>query len=126
MAKLIPLQLDDNTIIYIEASEDTNLPLISTTASENEDEEVITGKGISSQELRQQVVQNFHLVQNTIRAYALYALNAFHQFPIAKINKVTLEFGIEMGGQAGVPFVTQGTAKSNLKITVECSFPQEE
>lgn len=124
MAKLIPLQLDDNTIIYIEASEDANL--ITESTAENEDEEVITGKGISSQELRQQVVQNFHLVQNTIRAYALYALNAFHQFPIAKINKVTLEFGIEMGGQAGVPFVTQGTAKSNLKITVECSFPQEE
>jgi hypothetical protein len=44
---------------------------------------------------------------------------------IANINKVTLEFGIELGGEAGVPYVTKGTAKSNLKITVECSFPEE-
>jgi hypothetical protein len=30
-----------------------------------------------------------------------------------------------MGGEAGVPYVTKGTAKSNMKITVECSFPKE-
>jgi hypothetical protein len=28
MTKLAPIQLDDNTIIYIEASEDVNVPLI--------------------------------------------------------------------------------------------------
>lgn len=44
---------------------------------------------------------------------------------IANVDKVTLEFGIELGGEAGVPYVTKGTAKSNLKITVECSFPKE-
>ncbi|HEY9605328.1 MAG TPA: CU044_2847 family protein [Allocoleopsis sp.] len=43
---------------------------------------------------------------------------------IANVDKVTLEFGIELGGEAGVPYVTKGTAKSNLKITVECSFPE--
>ncbi|MEB3216409.1 MAG: CU044_2847 family protein [Nostocales cyanobacterium 94392] len=42
------------------------------------------------------------------------------------VDKVTLEFGIELGGEAGVPYVTKGTAKSNMKITVECSFPKEE
>jgi hypothetical protein len=36
-----------------------------------------------------------------------------------------LEFGVELGGEAGVPYVTKGTAKSNMKITVECSFPKE-
>ena len=44
---------------------------------------------------------------------------------IANVDKVTLEFGIELGGEAGVPYVTKGTAKSNLKITVECSFPDK-
>jgi hypothetical protein len=37
---------------------------------------------------------------------------------------IHIEFGIEVGGEAGVPYVTKGTAKSNLKITVECSFPK--
>ncbi len=44
---------------------------------------------------------------------------------IANIDEVTLEFGIELGGEAGVPYVTKGTAKSHLKITVKCSFPEE-
>lgn len=123
MTKLAPIQLDDNTIIYIEASEEVNVPLIITEEPAEEEEEALTDKGIS-EELRKQMVQNFQVVQHTIRAYTVYSLNAFKQIPIDNINKVTLEFGIEIGGEAGVPYVTKGTAKSNLKITVECSFPR--
>ncbi len=123
MTKLAPIQLDDNTIIYIEASEDINVPLIITEEPAEEEEEALTDKGIS-EELRKQMVQNFQIIQHTIRAYTVYSLNAFKQIPIDNINKVTLEFGIEVGGEAGVPYVTKGTAKSNLKITVECSFPK--
>jgi len=71
------------------------------------------------------MAQNFQAVQGTIRAYTVYTLNAFKQVAVANIDKVTLEFGIELGGEAGVPYVTKGTAKSNMKITVECSFPKE-
>jgi len=35
-------------------------------------------------------------------------------------------FGIEIGGEAGIPYITKGTATSNLKVTVECSFPKED
>jgi hypothetical protein len=43
---------------------------------------------------------------------------------IANVDKVTLEFGIKVAGEAGVTYVTKDTAESNLKITVECSFPK--
>jgi hypothetical protein len=52
---------------------------------------------------------------------ALYATS--HKIGIRMAN-IHIEFGIEVGGEAGVPYVTKGTAKSNLKITVECSFPK--
>ena len=125
MTKLTPIQLDDNTIIYIEASEDVNIPPV---ATEDEEEEALDEKGMSPEAIRKQMVQNFQAIQGTIRAYTIYTLNAFKQMPIANANvdKVTLEFGIELGGEAGVPYVTKGTAKSNMKITVECSFPKEE
>ncbi|MBE9214526.1 hypothetical protein IQ247_17940 [Plectonema cf. radiosum LEGE 06105] len=125
MTKLTPIQLDDNTIIYIEASEDVNIPPVLT---EEEEEEALDEKGMSPEAIRKQMVQNFQAIQSTIRAYTIYTLNAFKQMPIANANvdKVTLEFGIELGGEAGVPYVTKGTAKSNMKITVECSFPKEE
>ncbi|MEI6381218.1 MAG: CU044_2847 family protein [Cyanobacteriota bacterium ELA615] len=40
------------------------------------------------------------------------------------INKVSLEFGIEVGGEPGIPYITKGTAKSNIKVTLECNFSQ--
>ncbi|MBE8989096.1 CU044_2847 family protein [Nostoc sp. LEGE 12450] len=126
MTKVIPIKLDDNTVIYIEATEDVNIPVVNTVVlDEEEEEEALVGKGMSPEQIRQKMMQNFLSVQNTIRTYTVYTLNAFKQIPIAEVNKVTLEFGIEMGGEAGVPYVTKGTAKSNMKITVECSFPKE-
>ncbi len=126
MTKVIPIKLDDNTVIYIEATEDVNVALVNTALlDEEEEEEALVDKGMSPEQVRQKMMQNFLSIQNTIRTYTVYTLNAFKQIPIAEVNKVTLEFGIEMGGEAGVPYVTKGTAKSNMKITVECSFPKE-
>ena len=126
MTKVIPIKLDDNTVIYVEATEDVNIPVVNTVVlDEEEEEEALVGKGMSPEQIRQKMMQNFLSIQNTIRTYTVYTLNAFKQIPIAEVNKVTLEFGIEMGGEAGVPYVTKGTAKSNMKITVECSFPKE-
>jgi SRSO17 transposase len=31
----------------------------------------------------------------------------------------------KVGGKAGIPYVTEGSAESHLKITVECSFPEQ-
>jgi PIN domain nuclease of toxin-antitoxin system len=126
MTKLTAIQLDENTIIYVEATEDVNVPILSTEELAEEEEEALVDKGMNPQQIRQKMMQNFLSIQNTIRAYTIYTLNAFKQIPVANVNKVTLEFGIEMGGEAGVPYVTKGTAKSNMKITVECSFPKED
>jgi Trypsin-co-occurring domain 1 len=127
MTKLTPIQLDDNTIIYIEASEELNLPSVIIEEIIDEEEEALDSKGMNPEAVRKQVMQNFQAIQGTIRAYTVYTLNAFKQIPMtnANVDKVTLEFGIELGGEAGVPYVTKGTAKSNMKITVECSFPKE-
>lgn len=130
MPQLTPIQLDDGTLIYIEASEDITVPLVidpteadrETTRSDLDAGE----KGWRPTPRSAQIVatQSFQAIEGTIRAYTTYTLNAFKQVAIANVDKVTLEFGIEIGGEAGVPYVTKGTAKSNLKITVECSFPK--
>lgn len=122
MSQLIPVRLDDATIIYIEATEDVNFPLVTEEQSADEEEEIISDKAGKITDIQVQMLQNFQAVQGTIRAYTVYTLNAFKKVAIANVDKVTLEFGIELGGEAGVPYVTKGTAKSNLKITVECSF----
>jgi len=125
MTKLTPIILEDNTVIYIETRENVEAPPVKPKEPAEEEEETTTDYNLNPAQLQQQLAQNFQDIQKTIRAYTLYTLNAFKKVAIANVDKVTLEFGIELGGEAGVPYVTKGTAKSNLKITVECSFPEQ-
>lgn len=124
MAKLSPLHLEDGTVIYIETTDEI------TTTTDRPDfppEEVRrTTKGITFPEPPPAIAQNFQAIEGTIRAYTIHTLNAFRHLAIANIEEVTLQFGIEVGGEAGIPYITKGTAKSNLNITVKCSFPKPE
>lgn len=36
-------------------------------------------------------------------------------------DKLGVEFGLEAGGEAGIPFVTKGTAKAAFKVALEWS-----
>lgn len=125
MIKLTPIKLDDGTTIYIESTPDIDLPLVDEEASADE-EEGLDDKGISPEKLKKQLIQHAQTIEDTIRAYTIISLNAFKKRAIPDVNKVTLEFGLELGGEAGVPYVTKGTAKSNLKVTVECLLPKQE
>ncbi|GGA17673.1 CU044_2847 family protein [Okeania sp. KiyG1] len=128
MTQLTPIQLEDGTTIYVEATEDLDIPEVNSPenlAEEENEEEALTDKGISPEKLKQQLIQHAQIIESTIRAYTIIGLNAFKKKRIPNVEKVTLEFGIELGGEAGIPYVTKGTAKSNLKVTVECSLPKQ-
>ena len=36
-----------------------------------------------------------------------------------KPGEVEIEFGIELGGEMGIPLVTRGEAKANFKVTLK-------
>jgi hypothetical protein len=120
MTSLTPLQIDDNTIIYIEASEAVDVPTISS----NEQGLVTYGDTSAHAE---KIRENFDRLKSTLTHYTLSTIDAFkkaNNTDIANIDKVTLKFGIKLAGEAGIPYITKGTAESNLEITVECSFPK--
>jgi hypothetical protein len=119
MVKLTPIQIDESTVIYMEATEEVESPPSQTTPSQER-----VSKGTGSTGSQQQVLQNFQQIQQTIRTYTAYTLSAFRNLAVANVDEVVLQFGIEVGGEAGIPYVTKGTAKSNLNITVKCSFPR--
>jgi len=60
-------------------------------------------------------------VVSTVRSYSQMMLNAVQEGMTGLLDpdKVTLEFGLQLGGEAGVPFVTKGTAQANVKVTIE-------
>ncbi|MDJ0719481.1 MAG: CU044_2847 family protein [Prochloraceae cyanobacterium] len=142
MTKLTPLKLDDGTVIYIETTVDVQ---VQESVAPDEEKELTRedlgkeGKGVKDlvrgtkrliQEtgttISEPVVNSFSAIEQTIKAYTTHTLNAFKQVnSSANIEKVTLEFGIKVGAEAAVPYITKGTAESNLKIQVECSFPKD-
>jgi len=127
MTQLVPIRLEDGTEIYMEATEDVVAPASASLSSEIYGETTRTAKGLGmpSQAVQAHAAQSFKAIEGTIRAYTTYTMNAFKDMATANVEKVTLEFGLKVGGEAGVPYVTKGTAESNLKITVQCSFDQE-
>ncbi len=130
MTELVPIVLEDGTEIYMEATEDVVV------APEPNDkgyqdipaETTRTSKGVNwgttSQIAQKHAAQSFKAIEGTIRTYTTYTMNAFKDMATANVESVTLEFGLKVGGEAGVPYVTKGTAESNLKITVHCSFDE--
>ena len=133
MANLIPIQLDENTTIYIQSQGDVTespAPTQERTRADIGDgekglREVISGARQAIASPQETAASTFENIENTIRGYTHYTLNAFRKVANANIDKVTLEFGIQIEGKAGIPYITEGTAASNLKVTVECSFPEE-
>lgn len=76
-----------------------------------------------SRDIRKDTSVKMREARQMIRGYALYALSAFKDFGAAEIEEVTLKFGLKLGGKAGIPYITEGSAESNLEIEVKCKFP---
>ncbi|HSM80794.1 MAG TPA: CU044_2847 family protein [Nodosilinea sp.] len=126
MTQLVPIRLEDGTEIYMEATDDVVAPDSVSDPSGydlyGETTRTAKGLGLPNQAVQTHAAQSFKAIEGTIRTYTSYTMNAFKDMATANVEKVTLEFGLKVGGEAGVPYVTKGTAESNLKITVECSF----
>jgi hypothetical protein len=119
------LQLDDGTTIYVEVKQPRTFVAETTTDVGKRE---LSREDFGGHEKGLKDVLNAlpkrPSIEQTILSYTNVALNALKNVSSANVNKVTLEFGIKVGGKIGVPFVTEGTAESNLKVTVECSFPE--
>jgi hypothetical protein len=123
MAELKRIQLDGGIAIYIEANEEITAPVIPIDEESTEEEKPLNARDL--QQNAQQAIQHFTNLQDTIKAFAVYTLNSFKEIADANVDKVTLEFGVNIGGEAGIPYITKASVGSNLKITVECSFKPE-
>ncbi|NEQ32927.1 MAG: hypothetical protein F6K04_18325 [Leptolyngbya sp. SIO4C5] len=137
--QLAPIQLEDGTVIYVQATDVVVPPSPAPAAVPVEQTRSQMGRGekgilqdtmraargfVTEADPQTAAIQSFQAIEGTIKAYTHHTLSAFKQIAGANVDKVTLEFGIEVGGEVGVPYVTKGTADCNLKITVECSLPK--
>ena len=67
------------------------------------------------------------LMESTVRGYSDTVLSAvktgMKEHPP---DKVALQFGLQLGGETGVPFVTKGSAQANVSVTVEWTVKNEQ
>ena len=66
-------------------------------------------------------------VTNIVNEYAQLLLTSIKQ-GVSQANppsKVTLEFGLQVGGETGIPLVTKGSAQANIKAAIEWKFNQD-
>ncbi len=122
MTQLIPIQVDANTLIYVESATDIQVQSPASLRRELTRADLEAGPKGAIEDATCRAMQSFAAMETTIRTYTQRTLNAFRDFASADVDRVQLEFGINLGGEAGVPYVTKGTAECSLKITVECSF----
>lgn len=120
MSKLQAIQIDENTTIYVEATENAIAPAV---AEAGEETRRGGAKGLG-QSVEGQMAQSFRAIESTIKTYTKYTLNAFKDAALAEVQKVSLEFGVNVSGVGGVPYIAAGTVGCNIKVTVECAFPQ--
>lgn len=116
MNKLVPVELDKDTVIYMEADDAVEAPPC---GPENSAEPIRSSRGGAIEA----ALQRFDKIEGSVRALIQQALGAFRDVANANVDKVTLEFGINVSGEAGIPYITKGRGEGNLRIKVECSFP---
>ena len=61
----------------------------------------------------------------TMRGFAAFAVSSFRNVASANVSEINLKFGLKFGGKTGIPFVTEGSAESNLEVQVKFTFPEE-
>jgi hypothetical protein len=107
MAKLVELDLGEGRIVLVEANDDVSVPRSAVPYNR-------TGRNVDTRAC-------FDAVSETLRGFTDRAVQALRDVD-ADVERVTLQFGVSLGGEAGVPFVTQGKADSALSVTVECNL----
>ena len=124
MPQLIPIQLEDGTVIHIQAIE--NQPITEDTAPEGAQDPDLVKRSLVQKTAQQQLTQNFQAIQSVVRGYTLHTLKAFKHLGLAEVSEVGLKFGVSVDVRTGIPYIADGKAGCNLEITVKCQFPTQE
>jgi len=120
LQKMVFSDGDEEYEIYI-AAQDVNFDLDEDSESDGRE-----GRGGDGRKLNITRLSSEQMEKTTrmIRGFALYTVNAFREFGAAKVEEVNFSFGVTIGGQVGIPYISEASAKSNVTISVKCTFPE--
>lgn len=62
------------------------------------------------------------VTQRLAKTISDFSRSVLEKIAIERPSNVSLEFGVNCGGTAGIPFITAGTVEANVTVTVEWNF----
>ncbi|MGA7979066.1 MAG: CU044_2847 family protein [Chromatiaceae bacterium] len=113
--RLIAVEIAEDEVIYLEADDDVEAPRLE---SHDTAAPIRSARGGALDT----AVKGFDMIEGSIRTFIRRTMGAFQEMAGANVDRVTLEFGINVSGEAGIPYITRGKGEGNLRIKVECSF----
>ena len=80
---------------------------------------------VDSEALKKAATQT---VGDLVQGYTGYLLNSLQAVATTHvgISKVTLEFGVDLELETGIPYIASSAIGSSVKVTVECDLQQEQ
>ncbi|MGD1902482.1 MAG: CU044_2847 family protein [Geitlerinemataceae cyanobacterium] len=136
MNRLTRLQLKNGATVYLETTEvnQTTQPQEQTRDSLGKSSKMLgsfgqtfaSAESLNISEVSDDITAAENTVKDTIRNYTEYVVDTLKEVTNTKVKTVTLEFGIEIAGEVGIPYITKGSAKGNLKVSVTCDLSETE
>ncbi|AFY38124.1 hypothetical protein Lepto7376_1796 [[Leptolyngbya] sp. PCC 7376] len=128
MSNLQRIELDDGTLIYIHAQPNPVIPAQAPTKDDKLD--FLTEAPPENQDRifgleRLDPKQQSEALKNTIQGYTKHVVQSFKELALAEVTEITLEFGVNIGAESGIPYIANGTAECNMNISVKCEFNKD-
>lgn len=121
MPKIKPTKLPDGRILLMESDENVAIPDLSAYFEKSDQE----GDSLRSKDWTESATEKLQNLIGTLESLAAYIPNAIKQASGASVDKLTLKFGVKLAGEAGLPYISKGSAEGNIEIVMECSFPDK-
>ena len=103
----------DGSTIYIQYDEDEL----------NQGLEAVSNDDISDEDRTKKFQEG---LESNIKNYSSMVMsavkNGVDKENDSNLKSIELEFGLQIGGEAGIPFITKGTVQSNIKVKVAWEF----
>jgi hypothetical protein len=134
MATIAPVKLPNGTTVYLEVDEDARIEgpegseptyspgLPGIPVSRGSYREMDASGGETEEEMDEASRRAWQLTQ-TIQGIAAMIPEAFRSASVAEVEKLTLSFGIKVGGGMKVPFLAKAEGEANIGVVVECRYP---
>lgn len=125
MATLKAMELANGQWVYVQVDENIRFADTPVTTEPVTRSGGFERKGDTSRGLATHAHKAVDKLGDVISAMSDTAAKALQDSTLGNVEKITLEFGITLGGEVGVPFITSGKAEGAVNVKVEFARQNE-